>query len=72
MDRKLRDYFDAGMRLVWYVYPRDCEVHIYTSLNGCRVLSMNDVLDGGDVLPGFQLPLKQLFEETNQQPRDGN
>jgi len=31
MDRKLLDYFAAGVRLVWYVYPATREVHIYAS-----------------------------------------
>jgi Uma2 family endonuclease len=64
MDRKLHDYFAAGVRLVWYVYhePRR-EVHVYTGPEQCRILGENESLDGGAVLPGFQLPLADLFAE---------
>jgi Uma2 family endonuclease len=63
MERKLNDYFDAGIRLVWYIYPRKREIHVFRSPNDCRVLTEIDVLDGGNVLPGFTLPLKRFFGE---------
>ena len=31
MQNKLHDYFDSGVRLVWYVYPKSREVHVYGS-----------------------------------------
>jgi len=61
MARKLRDYFAAGVRLVWYVYPEQRTVHVYTSLPDVRVFQETDVLDGGVVLPGFQLTLQEWF-----------
>ena len=61
MDRKLADYFVAGVRLVWYVYPATHEVRVYASPDQCVTLSVQDALDGGDVLPGFQLPLAVFF-----------
>jgi Uma2 family endonuclease len=64
MDRKLRDYFTAGVRLVWYVYhtPRR-EVWAYVSPTECTVVREDQTLDGGAVLPGFTLPLANLFAE---------
>jgi Uma2 family endonuclease len=64
MDRKLHDYFMAGVRLVWYVYhsPR-CEVCAYTSPNEYAVLREDQTLDGGEVVPGFRLALGELFAE---------
>jgi Uma2 family endonuclease len=67
MERKLKDYFAAGIRLVWFVYPRQREVHVYTSMENCSILAEKDVLDGGAVLPGFTLPLVQLFGEPDEQ-----
>ena len=61
MDRKLADYFASGVRLVWYVYPATHEVRVYASPDQCITLGVQDALDGGDVLPGFQLPLATLF-----------
>jgi Uma2 family endonuclease len=58
---KLREYFQAGVRLVWVFYPRHQVVHIYDSLTTVRGQGRNDTLDGGVVLPGFQLALAELF-----------
>jgi Uma2 family endonuclease len=63
MDSKLQDYFRAGVRLVWYVFPREREVHVFTAVDQRTILSADKVLDGGDVLPGFTLPLAELFAE---------
>ena len=63
MDRKLSDYFAAGVRLVWYVYPATREVRVYASPEKYVTLGAQDTLDGGDVLPGFQLPLATFFAQ---------
>jgi Uma2 family endonuclease len=61
MDRKLHDYFTAGTRLVWYVYPDAREVHVYTAPDSQQVVKEPESLSGGDVLPGFSLDLRDLF-----------
>ena len=61
MDRKLREYFQSGVRLVWYVYPNSREVHVYNQLDASEVVVESKSLDGGDVLPAFHLPLTSLF-----------
>lgn len=61
MDNKLKDFFRAGVRLVWYVDPRTSTVSVYTSPRKRTVLTVKDVLTGGDVLPGFELSLRRLF-----------
>jgi Uma2 family endonuclease len=63
MDRKLRDYFSAGTLLVWYVYPIERTVHVFTSPKDPTVLDENGTLEGSNVLPGFLLPLRELFAE---------
>jgi Uma2 family endonuclease len=60
---KIREYFQAGVQLVWVVYPVEEQVYVYESLTQIRVLTRTDELDGGTVLPGFRLPLGSLFEE---------
>jgi Uma2 family endonuclease len=64
MDRKLRDYFAAGVRLVWYVYhtPRR-EVYVYVSPAEYSIVREGEMLDGGAVLPGFRVALAELFAE---------
>ena len=66
MERKLQDFLAAGVRLVWYVYPGPQEVHVYTA-DRHDVLTTDQELSGGDVLPGFMLPLRQLFEESGHE-----
>ena len=61
MNRKLREYFDAGVRLVWYIDPRSCEVHVYTSQERLQILSQHQTLDGVNVLPGFSTPIASIF-----------
>lgn len=60
---KVCEYFQAGVRLVWVVYPRQQHVHVYELLTASRVLGRGDTLDGGAVLPDFRLPLAELFPE---------
>lgn len=62
MDRKRREYFASGTRLVWEVNPRRRTVAVYTDERQSRRLTAADTLDGGDVLPGFTLPVAELFQ----------
>lgn len=64
MDRKLQEYFDAGVKLVWYVYPEAQTVHVYRAVNQVRKLTADDSLDGEDVLPGFTLSLREWFSHA--------
>jgi Uma2 family endonuclease len=66
MARKLKEYFDAGARLVWYVDPRARTVTVYTSPDDFTVLDESATLDGGDLLPGFTLPLLELFARASR------
>jgi Uma2 family endonuclease len=61
MKAKLRDYFKAGVRLVWYVYPETKSAIAYTSPTRKKEIDVHGSLDGGKVLPGFSLPLVKLF-----------
>jgi Uma2 family endonuclease len=61
MDRKLAEYFAAGVRLVWYVHPEPPRVVVYHSMTDLLEIGRDGTLTGGDVLPGFALPLAGLF-----------
>jgi Uma2 family endonuclease len=67
MDRKLRDYFFAGVRLVWVVDHRKRRVTVYTSPDDLVRVSADRYLDGRDVLPGFRLPVRTLFDRVTQE-----
>ncbi len=67
MERKTREYFGAGCRLVWIVDPDARTVTVYTAPDQATELGEDQTLDGGDVLPGFTLPLRDLFAELDPQ-----
>ncbi len=66
MKRKLGEYFRAGVRLVWYVNPAKRTVKVYTAVDRFTALHEDDTLDGGDVLPGFSLSIRQWFAEAER------
>jgi Uma2 family endonuclease len=63
MERKLTDYFTAGVRQVWYVYPKNREIQVFHSPQDFQLLTDKQTLDGGDVLPGFSVEVKNIFAE---------
>jgi Uma2 family endonuclease len=71
MERKLREYFDAGTQLVWYFDHRARTVTVYTAPDQFRVLDESQTLDGGDVLPGLVIPLRELFERASRRRGPG-
>ena len=67
MARKRQEYFAAGVRLVWLVDPEARTAEVYTNPNQSTVRHEADTLEGGAVLPGFALPLRELFAELDRQ-----
>lgn len=61
INRKLDHYFEHGARLAWLINWRKSQVHIYTPDSIEALTQSNDVLTGGDVLPGFKCKLKYIF-----------
>ncbi|HEX8889740.1 MAG TPA: Uma2 family endonuclease [Pyrinomonadaceae bacterium] len=61
MVEKVEDYFAAGARLVWIVNPKPKTVTVYRSLTDITVLTEKDTLDGSEVVPGFQIPVAEIF-----------
>jgi len=58
---KVHEYFASGVKQVWIVYPKQEQVHVFESPAKVSIRSRDDVLDGGTVIPGLQLPLSDLF-----------
>ncbi len=61
MDRKLAEYFARGVVAVWYVDPPTRTVTIYSSPDEAVVLSVDESLEGGSILPGLSIRLADLF-----------
>lgn len=59
---KVMEYLEAGVGLVWLIEPRRKTLTAYTPDRTARVLTADQTLDGGSVLPDFRLPLKDLFD----------
>lgn len=56
-------YLANGSRLVWLVYPNYRLVEVYRSDADVEILGEADTLSGGDVLPGFTLPVREIFAD---------
>lgn len=63
MARKRAEYFAAGVRLVWEIDPR---ARTYTAADQFTDLTAADTLGGGSALPGFAVPLVDLFAELDR------
>lgn len=61
VEEKVMEWLDAGARMVVVVNPRQQAVTVYRSPGDVAVLRGDDVLQGGDVVPGWSVPVRELF-----------
>ncbi len=61
MNRKLEEYFQAGVLMVWLIDPRSRSARVYTGIGKAKILGEPQSLEGGKILPAFKLPLRKLF-----------
>ncbi len=61
VEEKIADWLDAGTRLVVVVDPENQTVTLYRSHEDIRVLTNDDVLEGGEVVPDWTLPVRDIF-----------
>jgi Uma2 family endonuclease len=66
MNRKCGEYFDAGVRLVWYLYPQTRTMDVFTQEARETPVSETESVDGAEVLPGFRLSLDELFAAADR------
>jgi Uma2 family endonuclease len=62
---KATEYLEAGARLVWIIDRRTRKAYVYRPGQAPATMSMHDVFDGEDVLPGFEIPVARLFAELD-------
>lgn len=62
INEKVLEYLGAGTRLVWVVDPDTRSVTAYRSRKDVQLLTMEDVLEGADLLPGFRLAISEIFD----------
>jgi len=61
VQEKVELYLENGVMLIWVVYPALKQVVVYYPDRTGRTLTVSDTLDGGDLLPGFTLPIAEIF-----------
>jgi Uma2 family endonuclease len=65
--QKMRDkaayYLASGARLVWLAYTKKRQVEALYPDGEFDIFSQNDTLSGGEVIPGFTIPVRALFQE---------
>lgn len=67
VNAKIHEYFGAGVNEVWIVWPNESEIVIYESLDSLRTVRGNATLKTR-ILPGFELPLAELFPGATPHP----
>ncbi|MFN4032291.1 MAG: Uma2 family endonuclease [Fimbriimonadales bacterium] len=62
LHQKVLEYFESGAREVWLLFPDRQQVYRYKALLEVEVLHADDTLTGGELLPNFQVRVRELFE----------
>jgi Uma2 family endonuclease len=70
MTRKVREYFEAGVVLIWLIDPKKRTARVFSTIGKSVLVQANESLDGGDVLPGFVVKLSHLLDR-GKRPRRG-
>jgi Uma2 family endonuclease len=63
---KVADYLWLGVRTVWVVSPAERAVHVHDRAGKETLFSEGDILDGGELLPGFRCPVAMLFSALSR------
>jgi Uma2 family endonuclease len=66
MARKLREYFEAGVQIVWYLDPETESAQIFRSPDIFETIAGDQELTGGDLLPGFAVKLSEVFAKAKR------
>jgi Uma2 family endonuclease len=61
VEEKVEAWLGAGCQMVILINPRNRSLKVYKSPTDVMVLTVDDTFHGGDLLPGFQLPVRQVF-----------
>ena len=61
VEEKVQTWLEAGTGQVWIISPRLRTITIYRALNDISTLTEKDTLDGGQVVPGFRIPVIDIF-----------
>ena len=63
VDDKADEFLAAGSQAVWIVNPRRRTIAVHTPDGLPAVYNIGDSIPGGEILPGFELPLADIFQD---------
>lgn len=63
-EAKVVMYLQAGVQLVWLVDPERCTVTVFHPDGTAEIQDIGDTLDGGPVVPGFRVPVAEIFQTS--------
>jgi Uma2 family endonuclease len=66
LDEKVAEYLAAGTQIVWVAYPPTRHGVAHYATGEIRNFTTDQILDAGDVLPGLQIPVKDIFPARRQ------
>jgi Uma2 family endonuclease len=62
VEDKIIEYFKAGVKIVWLIYPDQKNVHVYSSRKEVKICTENDVCSANSLLDGFEITVNELFQ----------
>lgn len=61
VEQKIKDYFNSGVKVIWYIFPTLKEVKVYTSMKNVNICMGQDICDVGEVIPELQMTVDEIF-----------
>ncbi len=61
VEKKIKEYYKAGVKVVWLIFPEEKSVHIYTSRRDVKICIENDICSAAPVLPEFEIGVDVLL-----------
>ena len=61
VNQKLKEYFDAGVQVVWHIFPQQQLVYVYKSVKNVFIASDDDMCTAQPALPDFSIKAKDIF-----------
>ncbi|MDD9955309.1 MAG: Uma2 family endonuclease [Anaerolineaceae bacterium] len=65
LEAKAARYLQKGTQMVWLLYPQTASLVLHVADGPPRTLRGDDLIEGGEVLPGFRVPVSDIFSETS-------
>lgn len=64
VSRKVQEYFQAGVKVVWNIYPELKEVHVFENATTALICRGDSPCNATTVLPGFSMTVSEILMET--------